>query len=206
VANQPESEVQYSLMARYVAVVAVIFVLGANTRAAVAQVRTASANGQRAAVAGHIDRAVPAVPSTAPRSVQTLRFEPPPPNIGHLPVPLHAGRRIMSFGVVTWWPWSGVTPTLAGGAPAVLVPPLDGVPLGGVQLDVQPWQAHVYVDGAYAGIVENFKGYYDHLELVPGSHVITIVAPDYDPLTFDVMVAPGRTTTYRGVLTWAAGR
>lgn len=192
------------LMTRYVGVVAVVFVLMGNGRVAVAQVRTASVAAQPAAVAGHIRPAVPAVPSTTPRSVLKLRFEPPPPNIRQLPVLLHAGRRVRSFGVGALWPWTGVTQ--GGAAPTVLIPPLDGGPLGGVQLDVQPWRAQVYVDGAYVGLVENFTGYYHHLKLVPGPHVMTIVAPDYQPLVFDVIVSPGHTTTYRGILTRAAGR
>jgi hypothetical protein len=78
--------------------------------------------------------------------------------------------------------------------------PLTDGPTGGVQLDVQPWRASVFVDGVYAGRVEDFKGYYRHLEVVAGPHQITIVEPGYLPLVFDVMVVPGRTTTFRGTL------
>jgi hypothetical protein len=82
---------------------------------------------------------------------------------------------------------------------SVSVPLADG-PTGGVQLDVQPWRASVFVDGVYAGRVEDFKGYYQNLEVVAGPHQITIVEPGYLPLVFDVMVVPGRTTTFRGTL------
>jgi hypothetical protein len=82
---------------------------------------------------------------------------------------------------------------------SVSVPLADG-PTGGVQLDVQPWRASVFVDGVYAGRVEDFKGYYDHLEVVAGPHQITIVEPGFLPLVFDVLVVPGRTTTFRGTL------
>lgn len=57
------------------------------------------------------------------------------------------------------------------------------------------------VDGAYAGLVRDFTGYYHHLDLVAGSHLIAIVTPDYQPLIVDVVVSPGHTTTYRGALT-----
>jgi hypothetical protein len=76
--------------------------------------------------------------------------------------------------------------------------PLDDAPTGGVQLDVTPWSAEVYVDGALAGRVEQFRGYYHHLELSAGPHTIAIVHAGRDPQVFDVVVLPGRTITYRG--------
>lgn len=86
------------------------------------------------------------------------------------------------------------------------VPPSESHLLGGVQLDVQPWRAQVYVDGVYVGLVDEFTGYYHHLELVPGLHVITFIAPDYEPLMLEVVVSPGHTTTYRRTLNRASGR
>jgi hypothetical protein len=87
-----------------------------------------------------------------------------------------------------------------------LVPPPEGAPTGGVQLDIEPRRAQVYVDGAYVGVVSAFSGYYQHLDLVAGPHLVTIVAPNYEPLIIHVMVSPGRTMTYRGTLTRAYGR
>jgi hypothetical protein len=77
---------------------------------------------------------------------------------------------------------------------------LEEGPTGGLQLDVQPWRAAVFVDGVYAGRVDDFTGYYKHLELVAGPHQITIVEPGFDPLVFDVAIVPGKTMTYRGTL------
>ena len=73
-------------------------------------------------------------------------------------------------------------------------------PTGGLQLDVDPRRALVYADGWPMGIVESFSGYYNHLDLPAGLHQIEIVAPDYEPLAVEVIVTPGRTTTYRGTL------
>ncbi len=36
-------------------------------------------------------------------------------------------------------------------------------PMGGVQLDLEPRRAQVFVDGVYAGVVDDFRGYYGHL-------------------------------------------
>ncbi len=95
------------------------------------------------------------------------------------------------------WGW-GTMPFYAG--PESISLPLEEGPTGGVQLDVQPWRAAVFVDGVYAGRVEDFKGYYKHLELVAGPHQIVVVEAGYRPLVIDAMVVPGETRTYRGTL------
>jgi hypothetical protein len=75
----------------------------------------------------------------------------------------------------------------------------DG-PSGGVQLDVQPWRASVFVDGKHVGRVDQFSGYYQHLDVVAGPHRIVIVEPGFQPLVIDAIVVPGRTETFRGTL------
>ena len=102
------------------------------------------------------------------------------------------------------WVWNGVLGQL-GVDPLEFDQPYDSNLVGGLQLDVQPWRAEVYVDGVYAGVVENFTGYYRHLDLVAGPHMISIFASDYDPLFFEVVVSPGQTTTFRGTLTRTSG-
>jgi hypothetical protein len=83
-------------------------------------------------------------------------------------------------------------------------PPIgEGAPTGGVQLDIQPWSAQVYVDGTLAGRVEQFRGYYQPLQLPAGPHTIAVVAPGREPFIFGVMVVPGRTYTQRTTLSWA---
>jgi hypothetical protein len=75
--------------------------------------------------------------------------------------------------------------------------PVQSRPVGGVQLDVEPRRAQVFVDGDYAGLVDDFRGYYRHLSLPAGVHLIEVLTPGYLPLTFEVTVVPGRTITYR---------
>jgi hypothetical protein len=94
---------------------------------------------------------------------------------------------------------------LASAAQGSRAAPQEAVPTGGVQLDLVPWRAQVYVDGYYVGLVEHFKGYYHHLSLPAGSHVIDIFAQGYEPLEFEVNVTPGRTVTYHGNLNRASG-
>jgi hypothetical protein len=77
----------------------------------------------------------------------------------------------------------------------------SGWSIGGVRLKVSPRDAEVYVDGYYAGIVDDFDGIWQQLRLDDGGHRIEVRKPGLAPLTFDVMVQPGRTITYRGDMT-----
>jgi len=70
-------------------------------------------------------------------------------------------------------------------------------PTGGVQLDLEPRRAQVFVDGEYAGVVEDFSGYYHHLMLTAGVHRIEVLMSGYLPLIIEATVAPDRTITYR---------
>lgn len=97
----------------------------------------------------------------------------------------------------------GVVPAASDGLGLVTPSTLETVPTGGLQLDVDPRRADVYVDGTYVGIVDAFSGYYHHLDLAGGPHRIVILTHGYEPLIIDVVISPGRTTTYRGTLTYS---
>ena len=82
---------------------------------------------------------------------------------------------------------------------AVYVGP--GSPLyGGIALEIGPYDADVFVDGSYAGHVEDFDGSVQPLTLVAGTHRIEVQAPGYAPLVFDVAIQPGQVIPYRGDL------
>ena len=110
------------------------------------------------------------------------------------------------FGLVLFDPFWYWAPDAADSF--VSPPPPTPSPglVGGLQLDVEPRQALVYVDGLFVGLVDDLCGYYHHLDVGAGWHVVEVVAPDYEPLITTVAVAPGQTTTYRGSLQWARGR
>ena len=72
-----------------------------------------------------------------------------------------------------------------------------GRPYGSVRIQGAPRDAAVYADGYYVGIVDNFDGTFQHLDLEEGPHRIEIRAPGYPPIEFDVNVLPGQTITYR---------
>ena len=69
---------------------------------------------------------------------------------------------------------------------------------GSVRLRVSPSSAEVYVDGELAGIVDDFNGLSDHLQLTSGEHLVEIRAQGYETFLPEIDVALGKTTTVRG--------
>jgi len=67
---------------------------------------------------------------------------------------------------------------------------------GSLKLKIKPKEAEVYVDGYYVGIVDDFDGALQHLNLTAGPHQIEIRAPGLPPVQFEVNVTPGQTITY----------
>lgn len=97
-----------------------------------------------------------------------------------------------AYGYGSTWPYPAY-----GYAPY----PFDTLgPMGSLRLRVEPKNAEVYVDGYYAGIVDEFDGYFQHLDLTPGPHHIEIRGPGYEPLIFDVAIRAHHKTEYRGTL------
>jgi hypothetical protein len=72
-----------------------------------------------------------------------------------------------------------------------------GLAYGAVRIVDAPRDAQVFVDGYYAGVVDDYDGVFQHLNLEAGSHHLEIELPGYPPIAFDVLVEPGRTITYR---------
>lgn len=73
-------------------------------------------------------------------------------------------------------------------------------PYGGVRIDIPQRDAEVYVDGYYAGGVDDFDGTFQQLNLEPGPHRIEVRSPGFTPISFEVSIEPGRTITYRSAL------
>ena len=68
---------------------------------------------------------------------------------------------------------------------------------GDVRLMVQPRDAAVYVDGYYAGLVDDFDGVFQRLTLEVGPHQIELDARGLEPQFYDVYVDPAQTVTIR---------
>jgi hypothetical protein len=86
----------------------------------------------------------------------------------------------------------------APSAPVIIGP--GSVRYGGVSLEISPRDASVYVDGNYAGRIQDFDGTRQPLTLTAGRHHVLVDAPGYQPWGFDVDVVPGQVLPYRGDL------
>lgn len=69
--------------------------------------------------------------------------------------------------------------------------------IGELRLQVSPRDAQVFVDGAYAGTVDDFDGMLQSLKLEPGEYSIRLEAPGYETMEFDVRISPRQKVTYR---------
>lgn len=73
---------------------------------------------------------------------------------------------------------------------------VPGGSYGAVRIVDAPRDAQVLVDGYYAGVVDDYDGVFQHLNLEAGVHRIEIEAPGWPPIEFDVRIIPGETITY----------
>jgi hypothetical protein len=115
-----------------------------------------------------------------------------------------------SFGFTYGRPYYGYAPYSYGSyaypAPAYPAPPagylsaIPGRPYGGVRIEDAPRDAQVFADGYYMGIVDDFDGAFQHMNLEAGPHRIEVRLPGYEPIVFDVNVVPGETVTYHADL------
>jgi len=119
--------------------------------------------------------------------------------------PYYYGNYGFELGYLAYSPW-GWTPAFYGspygygygyGDPGGAYR-AQGYATGAVKVKVSPRDAEVYVDGYFAGHVDDFDGLAQSLKLDSGAYRIEIRKPGFDTLQFDVRVQPGRTITYRG--------
>jgi len=200
-------------MHRWVTTALVVLAIAGAPRTTVAQARGGHSTGQGgrggtpASRGPAAERAGGQSPSTGRPSTSTLVFVPSPLGVGSPWIPFYPALPLGRVGFGPFAPWWAIPQvevySSVAGVPLV---PLENAPLGGLQLDVEPRRAQVYVDGRQVGVVDQFSGYYHHLDLAAGRHEIEIVEPGYLPLTMEVLVSPGRTTTYRGTLMYAPSR
>jgi hypothetical protein len=64
---------------------------------------------------------------------------------------------------------------------------------GSIRVLVDPSEARVYVDGYYAGVVDDFDGLFQRLHVSPGRHEITLKLEGYKSHRMKVYVAPDST-------------
>jgi hypothetical protein len=94
------------------------------------------------------------------------------------------------FGRYPWWP-----PTTY---PYRYLPVYDH--RADLRLHVTPKDASVYVDGFYAGIVDDFDGIFEGLPLTPGGHAIELFLEGYRTTRHNIYLRPGSTFKLRDTL------
>src|SRR4051812_6563100 len=74
-----------------------------------------------------------------------------------------------------------------------------GYPYGGfdpdasVKLEVKPKNAEVYVDGYYAGVVDDYDGSFQRLHIEPGEHEIELWLQGFKTVRQKVYLTPDKT-------------
>ena len=75
-----------------------------------------------------------------------------------------------------------------------------GFPEASVRLEVTPRDAEVYVDGYYAGTVDDFDGAFQRLRVEPGEHEIEVYREGFRPFRQKVYLTPDNTFRIRQAL------
>jgi hypothetical protein len=71
---------------------------------------------------------------------------------------------------------------------------------GELRLEVTPKEAQVYVDGYFAGIVDDFDGTFQRLRVRPGGHELVIYLKGYQPLKQRLYLGVRQETNIKGQL------
>jgi hypothetical protein len=100
-----------------------------------------------------------------------------------------------SFSIGVYYGSNGYYPY--GYTPRGYFDPIPGRYYGGVRITGAPRDARVFADGYYVGIVDDFDGIFQHINLEAGPHHIEVEEPGLAPIAFDVYVRPGETITFR---------
>lgn len=138
-------------------------------------------------------------PRPAPQAVPRRPSPWPAPHPGpRPPVPTMRGQVVFVggyfydpfFGPYPWWPRPAY--------PVWYFPLYDH--RAEVRIDCREKGAAVYVDGFYAGIVDDFDHFFQRLPLPPGGHRITLYLEGFETADYSVYLRPGSTFTIHHVM------
>ncbi len=68
---------------------------------------------------------------------------------------------------------------------------------GSVRLQVSPREAEVFVDGYFAGTVDDFDGVFQRLNIEPGEHEVLVYLSGYKPFSQRFYLQPGKSFNVR---------
>jgi hypothetical protein len=75
-----------------------------------------------------------------------------------------------------------------------------GRPYSSLRLQISPRDTEVFVDGYYAGIVDDFDGFMQRLHLEPGQHTIQLYLTGHRTAEQQIYLQPGGTLRIRHVM------
>jgi len=117
---------------------------------------------------------------------------------GHAHVGVGVGFYGGYYGFYPWFSWGPYSPYWS---PWFYPPyPWYGYPYypqSSVRIEVTPREAKVFVDGYFAGTVDDYDGTFQSLKLESGSYSIRLQAPGYQTIEFNVRITPTQKITYR---------
>lgn len=113
-----------------------------------------------------------------------------------------APRVVLGYGYYDPFWWGGWGSAWGPGwgpawGPGWYGPGYFGNGAGSARLRVTPKQAEVYVDGYLAGIVDDFDGVFQRLDVPPGEHELTLYLDGYETITEQLLFRPGSTIDIR---------
>ena len=117
----------------------------------------------------------------------------------------YAGYASWFYGAPYWgwgWGWGGCacgygSSYYSSPEPEAEAEPVDAPIVGSLRIRANEARARVYVDGVLVGVVDDFDGLSDHLELEKGRHTISLQADGFRTVTQEVVVKAGLTQTLR---------
>lgn len=92
--------------------------------------------------------------------------------------------------------YGGGYPESTGGGGGSSYQPYHGA--GSLRLKIKPSNAQVYIDGNLVGMVDSFDGAFQKLTVDAGPHHVELRAEGYETTSFDVVITPDDTITYKG--------
>ena len=66
-----------------------------------------------------------------------------------------------------------------------------------MRLQVTPRQTEVFLDGYYAGTVDDFDGTFQRLNVQPGNHDLELYLPGYHSVQQNLLLQPGKTSNVK---------
>ena len=68
------------------------------------------------------------------------------------------------------------------------------------RLEIKPKEAQVYLDGYYVGVVDQFDGIFQRLDVPTGAHEIAVYLPGFHTYRQRVLFRPGETYHFKAIL------